>query len=101
VPKGDDQNVYLVVDDLGRNDRVYRETDLETADLETVILDLLEGQYKNPVRVVASTPSKAGRRMSQRTLLKSCVAAATGKCETNHPTLRILFNAMTGSSTGN
>jgi hypothetical protein len=53
VPKGDDQNVYLVVDDLGRNDRVYRETDLETADLETVILDLLEGQYKNPVRVVA------------------------------------------------
>jgi hypothetical protein len=53
VPKGDDQNVYLVVDDLGRNGGVYRETDLETADLETVILDLLEGQYKNPVRVVA------------------------------------------------
>jgi hypothetical protein len=52
VPRGDDQNVYLVVDDLGRNGRVYRETDVETADLETVILDLLEGQYKNPVRVV-------------------------------------------------
>jgi uncharacterized membrane protein len=41
-----------VVDDLGRNGRVYRETDVEAADLETVILDLLEGQYKNPVRVV-------------------------------------------------
>jgi hypothetical protein len=40
VPKGDDQNVYLVVDDLGRNGRVYREADVETADLETVILDL-------------------------------------------------------------
>jgi hypothetical protein len=53
VPKGDDQNVYLVVDDLGRNGRVYRETDVEAADLETLILDLLEGQYKNPVRVVA------------------------------------------------
>jgi hypothetical protein len=52
VPRGDDQNVYLVVDDLGRNGRVYRETDVETADLETVILDLLEGQYKNPVPVV-------------------------------------------------
>ena len=24
-----------------------------TADLETVILDLLEGQYKNPIRVIA------------------------------------------------
>jgi hypothetical protein len=53
VPKGDDQNVYLVVDDLGRNGRVYREADVELADLETVILDLLSGEYKNPVRVVA------------------------------------------------
>jgi hypothetical protein len=53
VPKGDDQNVYLVVDDLGRNGRVYRETDVEAADLETIILDLLSGQYKDPVRVVA------------------------------------------------
>jgi hypothetical protein len=51
VPKGDDQNVYLVVDDLGRNGRVYREADVELADLETVILDLLSGEYKDPVRV--------------------------------------------------
>jgi hypothetical protein len=50
---GDDQNVYLVVDDLGRNVRVYRETDVEAADRETVILDLLSGQYKDPARVVA------------------------------------------------
>jgi hypothetical protein len=53
APKGDDQDVYLVVDDFGRNGRVYREADIETTDLETVILDLLEGQYKNPVRIVA------------------------------------------------
>jgi hypothetical protein len=53
VPKGDDQNVYLVVDDLDRNGRVHREADLEGTDLETVILDLLEGQYKNPIRIVA------------------------------------------------
>ena len=53
VPKGDDQTIYLVVDDLGRNGRVYPETDVETADLETVIVDLLDGQYRNPIRVVA------------------------------------------------
>ena len=47
VPRG------LVVDDFGRSGRVYRETDVETADLETVILDLPESQYKNPVRVFA------------------------------------------------
>jgi hypothetical protein len=53
VPNGDDENVYLVVDDLGRNGRAYREADVENTDLETVIVDLLEGQYKSPVRVVA------------------------------------------------
>jgi hypothetical protein len=53
VPKGDDQNVYLVVDDFGRNGRAYREADVETTDLETVIADLLDGQFQNPVRIVS------------------------------------------------
>jgi hypothetical protein len=53
APKDDDQNVYLVVDDLGRLQRVDRETDFEATDLETVIPDLLGSQYNNPVRVVA------------------------------------------------
>jgi hypothetical protein len=53
VPRGDDQNVYLVIDDFGRNGRVYREADAEAADLETVIVDLLDGQYQNPIKVVA------------------------------------------------
>jgi hypothetical protein len=53
VPNGDDQNVYLVVDDLGRNGRIWREADVETTDLETVVVDLLDGQYKNPIRVVS------------------------------------------------
>jgi hypothetical protein len=52
APKGDEKSVYLVVDDFGRNGRVYREADVGTADLETVIADLLDGQYTNPVRVV-------------------------------------------------
>jgi hypothetical protein len=53
VPRGDDQDVYLVVDDLGRLGRVWREADDRAAELEAVILDLLAGQYKNPIRVVA------------------------------------------------
>ena len=65
VPNGDDQNVYLVVDDLGRNGRVYRETDVERADLEAVIMDMLEGQYHNPVRVVGfNTAEKCSEDVS-------------------------------------
>jgi hypothetical protein len=53
VPRGDDQTVYLVVDNLGKNGRAWREADEETTDLETVIGDLLSGRCKNPTRVVA------------------------------------------------
>lgn len=52
VPRGDNQNVYLVVDDFGRSGRAYRETDVERADLEAIIMGMLEGDYRNPVRVV-------------------------------------------------
>jgi hypothetical protein len=52
VPNADDHNVYLVVVDFGRNGRSWCEADVGATDLETVILDLLEGQYRNPVRVV-------------------------------------------------
>lgn len=53
VPDGHDETVYLVADDLGKIGRVWRETDCETTDLETVIRDLLTGQYSNPIRVIA------------------------------------------------
>ena len=49
VSNGDDETVYLVLDDFGDLGRVWRETDFETAaDLETIITDLLDDQYKNP-----------------------------------------------------
>ncbi len=53
VPYGADQTVYLVVDRFGRLGSVYRETEVERTDLETVITDLMSGQFNDPVRVVA------------------------------------------------
>jgi hypothetical protein len=53
VPNENDQTVYLVADDFGKTGRAWREADYETTDLETVIQDLLTGQYTNPIRVVA------------------------------------------------
>jgi hypothetical protein len=51
VPRGDDQYVYLVVDDLGRLGRVWREADYEDTNFETVVADLLSGQYKKPIGI--------------------------------------------------
>jgi hypothetical protein len=52
VPKEEDQAFYLVVGDAGRTGGVYREADVAATDLETLIVDLLDGQYKSPIRVV-------------------------------------------------
>jgi hypothetical protein len=52
VPRDDDHSTYMVLDDLGRAGRIWPEADAEATDLDTVIADLLSGQYKNPVRVI-------------------------------------------------
>jgi hypothetical protein len=53
MPGDYDQSVCLVADDLGRIGRAWREADYEGTDLETVIQDLLSGQYNNPIRIIA------------------------------------------------
>lgn len=53
APRGFEETVYLVLDDFGRGGRYWRETDTERTGLETVIDDLLAGQYNNPSAVVA------------------------------------------------
>ena len=52
VPYGADQTIYLVVDRFSSGS-VYRETEVERADVEAIIDDFLTGQFNDPVRVVA------------------------------------------------
>jgi hypothetical protein len=52
VPYGADQTVYLVIDRFSTGS-VYRETEIERTDLETIIDDFMSGQFNDPVRVVA------------------------------------------------
>jgi hypothetical protein len=53
VPTDHDQTIYLVVNNFRHLGNAFTETDVEQADLETVITDLMSGQYSHPVRVVA------------------------------------------------
>ena len=62
VPHGADQDTYLVLDDLGRIGCAWRETDVESADRETLIRDLVEGQYRHPVRIVAFNTAEGWSR---------------------------------------
>ena len=54
APHWPNQDTYLVLEDFGgRFGRAWRETDEDATDRETLILNLLSGEYKNPVRIVA------------------------------------------------
>ena len=52
IVPGGDRDVCLVLDDFGRGECAWRGGDVEDTELETVINDLLEGQFANPVRVI-------------------------------------------------
>ncbi|KRR25566.1 hypothetical protein CQ14_18010 [Bradyrhizobium lablabi] len=50
VPYGADQTIYLVVEGPGQLGAARKS---ERADIETVITDLLSGQFNDPIEVVA------------------------------------------------
>ncbi len=52
-----------MLDDFGgRIGQAWRETDVESTRLEAVIADLLDGQYSNPVRVIAFNTAEGWSR---------------------------------------
>ena len=53
VPSEGGRDTYLVLEDLGRFGRVWRETAEADANHETLIRDLLDDQYSRPTRIVA------------------------------------------------
>jgi hypothetical protein len=48
-----DTDIYLVLDNFGgRLGQAWRETPEERTERETVLIDLLDGQFTNPSRIV-------------------------------------------------
>jgi hypothetical protein len=62
APIGFDVDVYIVLDDFGSIGRSYRETAEEGADRESLVRDLIDGQYNNPVRIVCFNTAKGTSR---------------------------------------
>jgi hypothetical protein len=57
-----DVTVHIVLDDFGKAGRAYRETAEEAANFDTVVDDLVTGQFNNPVRVIAFNTSEGWSR---------------------------------------
>jgi hypothetical protein len=62
APNGPSHDVYLVLDDFGRLGRAWRETDEAGANRATLVRNLLDGQYENPVRIVAFNTAEGWSR---------------------------------------
>jgi hypothetical protein len=56
------QDIYIVLDDFGSLGRAWRETDEAGANRAALIRNLLDGQYENPVRVVAFNTTEGWSR---------------------------------------
>jgi hypothetical protein len=85
VPGDEDRDVCLLVSDFGRRGRAWCETDVEATDLETIIKDLLDGQYSKPVRVVSFNTGEGWSRDISANVAGSCVAGAICRCATSLP----------------
>ncbi len=62
VPREENRDIYLVMDDFGRWGRAWCETDEEGTDRETLIRDLMDGQYGHPVRIIAFNTAEGWSR---------------------------------------
>ena len=63
VPPEANQDTYLVLDDFGeRLGRAWRETNEGDTDRETLIRDLMEGQYSHPARIVVFNTAEGWSR---------------------------------------
>jgi hypothetical protein len=62
VPDDTNPDVYLVLDDFGRLGRAWRETDEAGTSRATLVRNLLDEQYEDPVRIVAFNTAQGWSR---------------------------------------
>jgi hypothetical protein len=68
--------MYLVLDDFGKIGTAYRETDPADANFETVVADILSGQYSHPLRVVAFNTAQGWARDVSSEVARELLALA-------------------------
>lgn len=77
-----DRDVYLVLEDFGaRAGCAWRETDEQDTDRDTLIRDLLSGQYAYPVRIAVFNAIEGYARDATSEIGDELAEAAAGNAE--------------------
>jgi hypothetical protein len=77
-----DVTVYIVVEDFGDLGQAFRETDIAEADFDTMVRNIISGEYRNPLRVVAFNTVEGWSRdvsedIANEVLDRTCYTDAT------------------------
>jgi hypothetical protein len=57
-----DHDLHFVLCDFGKYGKSYVETDPSEADRDTIVRNMIDGQYGRPVRVIALNPAEGWSR---------------------------------------
>jgi hypothetical protein len=84
VPRGDDQNVYLVVVDLGQNGRIWPEADFEGRILKPLSATGSPDSIKIRYLSFLSMPKRVGLETCPPTSQENSACAAIYNCGMSH-----------------
>ncbi|MCK1722522.1 hypothetical protein [Bradyrhizobium sp. 141] len=88
-----DRDIYLVIEDFGaRAGCAWRETDEQDTDRDTIIRDLLSGQYTYPVRIVVFNAIEGYARDATSEIADELAEAVAGNAQTT-PALQAFVEA--------
>ena len=96
VPADRDVTVYLVLDDFGSMGTAYRETDEANCNQQSVIDDLLTGQFNNPLRVVAFNTAEGWARDASEDIAHLVAETARVQNKDLSETARRFYERHTG-----
>jgi hypothetical protein len=101
IPPGADNDIYLVLDEFGnRLGRAWRDTDEEDTDRETLLRHLMEGQYRNPVRIVSFNTGEGWSRDASEDVALELARRVDGACREISETLREFIESNSGRPIG-
>src|SRR5712691_9581395 len=89
-----DGTVYLVLDDFGEFGRAYREAQEAQADRQTVLADLVSGQYERPLRIVAFNTAEGWARDVTAEIAQEALARTSRSDHDLSPAVRDLLERM-------
>jgi hypothetical protein len=76
VPSCDhDHALHFVLCDFGKYGKSYIETDPSEADRDTIVRNMVDGQYNRPLRVIALNPTEGWSRDVSEEIAKAVLTA--------------------------